>query len=281
MPRKQTPRQRDWDRSTNSNDSLDAREHRHPVGQCLEKRTASEGVREFQRSTLCQTLVPFISHDFRHHLASINCNVEFMIDPTIGQSDREHLLAEVRGTINNMTDLLDSFLRSVRTERAVHLQTQSMNLLIQRAVSMVRSHPDAHGCEMIICEAPPVKARIDSHRLGTAIYNLLLNACQALKRCPAPKTVKIALRRDDCCTCIVVQDNGKGVPDSIRRTLVKPDLSIKDIPGMGIGLTIAEQAVRAHGGCLTLRESSPGKTVFVLKLPNRSFAHPLGEGLSQ
>jgi signal transduction histidine kinase len=267
MPRKQTPRKCDWDRWSNSNDSLDAGEHHHPFGQSLEKRTTPESILEFRGSNLCQTLVPFISHDIRHHLASINCNVEFMIDPNIGQTDREHLLAEVRGTINNMTDLLDSFLRSVRTERALHLQTKSMNLLVQRAVSMVRSHPDARGCKIIICEAPPIKAQIDGQRLGTAIYNLLLNACQALKRCSQPKTVEITLRRDDSCICIGIQDNGQGVPDSIRRILVKPDVSCKQMSGIGIGLTIAEQAARAHGGCLSLKESGPGKTVFVLMLP--------------
>ena len=281
MPRKEQTRKCDWDAWSVTNKPFDAQEQHHRFGERLEKRPTKESLLELDRSTICQTLVPFISHDIRHHLASINCNIEFMIAPNIRQKDREYLMAEVRGAIHDMTDLLDSILLSVRTERIVHLETKSMNLLIQHAVAMVRSHPDARECEFIIREAPSIQAQIDSQRLGAAVYNLLLNACQALKRCPAPKTVKIALRRDESCTCIVVQDNGKGVPDSIRRTLVKPDLSSKDIPGMGIGLTIAEQAARAHGGCLTLRESSPGKTVFVLKLPNRSFAYSLGEGLSQ
>jgi signal transduction histidine kinase len=225
--------------------------------------------------------VPFISHDIRHYLASINCNVEFMSDPNICQTDREHLLAEVRGTIHNMTDLLDSFLLSVRNERTVHLQPKSMNLLIKRVVAMVRSHPDARDCELVICEAPSIQARIDSQRLGTAVYNLLLNACQALKRCSSPKRVEIALRRDASCNYILVQDNGQGVPDSIRNMLFQPYMSVKEISGIGLGLRIAEQAVRAHGGCLNLEESGPGKTVFVLQLPIRASVCPLTEEFSE
>jgi hypothetical protein len=82
----------------------------------------------------------------------MNCNVEFMIDPNIGQTDSEHLLAEVRRTINNMTDLLDSFLRSVRTERAAHLQTKS-DESADRAAQFLwfESHPDARECERIVC----------------------------------------------------------------------------------------------------------------------------------
>jgi signal transduction histidine kinase len=37
--------------------------------------------------------------------------------------------------------------------------------------------------------------------------------------------------------------------------------------GIGLGLTIADQAAREHGGSLNLEESIPGKTAFVLRLP--------------
>jgi nitrogen-specific signal transduction histidine kinase len=40
------------------------------------------------------------------------------------------------------------------------------------------------------------------------------------------------------------------------------------VSGVGLGLAIAEQAARVHGGCLNLEQSIPGKTVFVLQLPN-------------
>src|SRR5260370_3268700 len=133
-------------------------------------------------------------------------------------------------------------------------------------------HPDARECELVICEAPSLQARIDSQRLGTAIYNLLLNACQASKRCSPPKRVEILLWHDDSSICIRVQDNGPGVPDCIRNMLFQPFMSAEKVSGTGLGLSIAEQAAREHGGCLNLEESIPGKTVFVLQLPNLLFS---------
>jgi signal transduction histidine kinase len=233
-----------------------------------EVRTTSENVLEFERSTASQMLGLFISHDIRNYLTSIYCDIEFMSDPDICRTDREQLLAGVRGTIHDATALLDSLLVSVRTDKTLHLQPKSMNLLIQRAVGMVRSHPDARECELVICEAPSLQARIDSQRLGSAIYNLLLNACQALKRCSPPKRVEISLCNDERSICIRVQDNGPGVPDYIRNMLFQPFVSAQKASGIGLGLTIAEQAARQHGGCLTLEESIQGKTVFVLQLPN-------------
>jgi signal transduction histidine kinase len=275
MPRVQTARKCDRSTRSDKDGSMDAPEPQHPCGHGSEEfRTTNGNVLEFERSGVSQTLALFISHDIRHHLASIYCNIEFMSDPDISQTDREQLLAEVRGTIHDMTDLLDSFLVSVRTEKIVHLQPKSMNLLIKRVVGMVRSHPDARECELVMCETPSLQARIDSQRLGTAIYSLLLNACQALKHCSPPKRVEISLCNDERSICIRVQDNGPGVPDCIRNMLFQPFVSTEKASGIGLGLTIAEQAARQHGGCLNLEESIPGKTVFVLQLPNLVFDAP-------
>jgi signal transduction histidine kinase len=268
MQRIQTPRKSDRSTWFNANDAVDTTEPRPPCSHGSEEfRTMDGNALEFKRSTASQTLALFISHDIRHHLASIYCNIEFIGDPDTCQTDREQLLAEVRGTVHDMTDLLDSFLASVRTEKTLHLQSKSMNLLIERAVAMVRSHPDARECELVICESPSLQVRIDSQRLGTAIYNLLLNACQALKHC-SPKRVEISLGNDERSICIRVEDNGPGVPDCIRKLLFQPFVSTEKVSGIGLGLTIAEQAAREHGGCLNLEESIPGKTAFVLQLPN-------------
>ena len=272
MPRRQTLRKYERKMWVDKNGAVDTPEPNHRCNHGLEElRPTNENVLKFERSTASQTLGLFISHDIRNYLASIYCDIEFVSDPDICQTDREQLLAGVRGTIHDATALLDSFLVSVRTDKTFRLQPESMNLLIQHAAGIVRSHPDARECELVICEAPSLQARIDSQRLGSAIYNLLLNACQALKHCPPPKRVEISLCNDERSICIRVQDNGPGVPDYIRNMLFQPFVSAEKVRGTGLGLTIAEQAAREHGGCLNLEESIPGKTVFVLQLPNLVF----------
>jgi signal transduction histidine kinase len=275
MPRIQTLRKYERQVWFDKNGAVDTPEPNHRCNHGLEEfRPPNENVLEFERSTASQTLGLFISHDIRNYLASIYCDIEFVSDPDICQTDREQLLAGVRGTIHDVTDLLDSFLVSVRTDKTLHLKSKSMKLLIQRAVGMVRSHPDARECELVICEAPALQARIDSQRLESAIYNLLLNACQALKHCSPPKRVEISLCNDERSICIRVQDNGPGVPDCIRNMLFQPFVSAEKASGIGLGLTIADQAAREHGGCLNLEESIPGKTIFVLQLPNLVFDAP-------
>jgi signal transduction histidine kinase len=213
------------------------------------------------------SLLSFFSHDLRHLLATVYCNVEFMSEPGICQADREQLLADVRGSIHDMTDLLNAFLLSIRTGKSLHVQPNSLNQLIQRAVAMVRSHPDARGVELVTCAPQAVDARIDFQRVTAAVYNLLLNACQAVKPCPPPMRVEIALYHDESCINIRVEDNGQGVSDRFRDLLFQPFVSAEKMSDVGLGLRIAEQAARAQGGRLYLEQSRPGKTVFVMHLP--------------
>jgi signal transduction histidine kinase len=227
------------------------------------------------------SLVSFISHDLRHLLTTVYCNVEFMSEPGIGQTDREQLLADVRESIHGMTDLLDSLLLFVRTGKALHLQQGSLNLLIQRAVSMVRSHPDARGVELVTRAAQAVDVSIDSQQLGTAVYNLLLNACQALKHCHPPKRVDIALCRDESFINIRVEDNGQGVSDRIRDLFLQPFVSAEKSNGVGLGLRIAVQAARGHGGGLYLEQSRPGRTVFVMHFPRLALETQIAEDTSE
>jgi signal transduction histidine kinase len=126
---------------------------------------------------------------------------------------------------------------------------------------------DTRECDFLTRDALCIQCQIDSQRLGAAIYNLLLNACQALKRSPSPKKIEIALWIDGSSICIRVEDNGDGVPDRVRNVLFQPFVTADRISGIGLGLTIADEAAREHGGSLNLEKSIPGKTAFVLRLP--------------
>jgi C4-dicarboxylate-specific signal transduction histidine kinase len=229
------------------------------------RRTQSELI-ECKRMALTGSMAYSISHDLRHHLSAVYCNVEFMSDPNALQEDREELLEEVHTAIDGMTDLLDSLLLFARTGQESHLQTRSLNQVIRDAVTMIRAHPDARDVKFVIKDAPLITGRMNCKQIGSAVFNLLLNACQAEKDGLAPRTVGIALSQDHSSVRIRVEDNGPGVPECIRTTLFQPFVTAERANGIGLGLMIAERAAREHGGSIDLEESRPGRTVFVLHL---------------
>jgi signal transduction histidine kinase len=211
-------------------------------------------------------MAQFISHDIRHHLSAVYAGVEFMSSSNASLPDREELIEDVGAAIHTMTGLLDSLLLFAQTGCSVHPYPGSLNQVLEDALGMLRSHPDAADVEILVKERQSVEGSMDPNRLGSAVYNLLLNACQAAKRGLLPRRVEAALSQDERLIHIRITDSGPGVPDSVRKTLFQPFVR-GDGNGIGLGLTIAERSAREHGGLVCLEESSPGRTVFGLHLP--------------
>ena len=211
-----------------------------------------------------------ISHDLRHYLSAMYANAEFMSDGNISQPEREELMLEVQTAVQGMTDLLESLLLFTQTGRALHPEFDSIALMIQRAVGMVRSHPGSRDVKITLNGMSSLEAWFDSKKLGRAVYNLLLNACQAAKRGRGPAQVTLTLYEDDKSIGIRIADNGPGIPAPIRQKIFLPFVSEGRESGIGLGLTLAQQIAQEHGGGITLGQTSEGETVFTINLPKAS-----------
>lgn len=211
-----------------------------------------------------------ISHDLRHYLSAMYANAEFMSNGNISQPEREELMLEVQMAVQGMTDLLESLLLFTQTGRALHPEFESIALMIQRAVSMVRSHPGSRDVKITLNGMSSLEAWVDSKKLGRAVYNLLLNACQAAKRDIGPPQVTLTLHEDDKSIGIGIGDNGPGIPAPIRQKIFLPFVSEGRESGIGLGLTLAQQIAQEHGGSITLGQASGGETVFTINLPKAS-----------
>jgi signal transduction histidine kinase len=207
-----------------------------------------------------------ISHDLRHYLSAVYANAEFLGYEAVSPAERAELLAEVRLGVDGMTELIDSLLLFSRTGQALQPTYESLPFLIERALQMVRAHPDAKDINFVFGAMPQIELWMDALKIERAIYNLLLNGYQAAKLSAAGPTVHIAVLETEEWIRIYITDNGPGVPDSIRVTLFQPFVSEGKQGGAGLGLTLANKIAEEHGGSVTLEESRPGRTVFSLSL---------------
>jgi signal transduction histidine kinase len=216
-----------------------------------------------------------ISHDLRHYLSAMYANAEFLSNESLPHEEREELFLEVRTAVQGMTDLLDSLLLFTRTGRALQPAHDSIEGVIQRAVTMVRSHPAARDVRIVVSGLSRVEVWMDAKKLGRAVYNLLLNACQAARRGKDLPLVTLDLVEDEQSLRIEISDNGPGVPESIRQTMFLPFVSEGKESGVGLGLTLAQQIAQEHGGTIELKETPGGHSIFVITLPKAAL-HALG-----
>jgi signal transduction histidine kinase len=224
------------------------------------------GCKESRTLAIAGRMAQSVSHDLRNHLTAIYSNVEFMSESRTTDVEREELLEEVRAVIQDMTGMLDSLLVLAKTGQPLHPRLGSLNEVVEHAACMVRAHPDARNVDVMIQNAAPVACWMDSAKLRSAVYNLLLNACQAARLGLAPRRVQVTLTEDQRLVHIRVIDSGCGVPASIRKTLFQPFVSTEKINGIGLGLSIVDRTAREHGGYADLEECGQGRTVFGLHI---------------
>jgi signal transduction histidine kinase len=228
------------------------------------KRTQEELI-ETDRLATIGRMASSVSHDLRHHLSAIYANAEFMSLGDTAPIERTELLIEVKEAVQGMTDLIESLLLFSQTGQTLYPRLDSLDQLVEKTMHAVRQHPESRGVR-ITADLKPLEATVDARKLGRALYNLMLNACQAAKNGPGEPAVQLTLCDDVTHISIRVGDNGTGIPCDIRQTLFLPFVSAGKANGVGLGLTLAQHIAQEHGGEVTLDESSPGTTVFTIVL---------------
>ena len=112
----------------------------------------------------------------------------------------------------------------------------------------------------------------DPDQLGRVLLNLIRNAVEALSRAETPGAlIEVAARREGRRVTIRIADNGPGIPDQVRDRLFSAFQASGRSEGTGLGLPVAEELVRLHGGSIALAETGSGAG-FVITVPDRSSA---------
>ncbi len=206
-----------------------------------------------------------ITHDLRHALAAVVANSEFLLDGRLNSAQREELYQEIRTGVNQMTDLIDSLLEFARTRESLNPTYSNVLDSVQRAMRAVRVHPRHQGTLIEVHSNGQTWGCFDAHKLERALYNLLLNACEA-----APSSegrVEVTIGRSGHAITIAVADNGPGIAEPIRDKLFHPFVSFGKENGTGLGLTVVQKIVHDHGGEVLQERTPQGQTVFRITLP--------------
>lgn len=227
---------------------------------------------EAERLATIGRMASSISHDLRHSLAAVVANAEFLLESRLSAEQREELYQEVRIAVNQMTELIDSLLEFSRTREALRLTYGNIKESVERVVQTIRTHPRFHPAWIRIREEGDCSGWFDTRKLERALYNLLLNACEAISADDG--RISIELTRVSDGVQIRVADNGRGIPESIRGTLFEPFVSLGKENGTGLGLTVVQKIVQDHGGDIVVENTSQVGTVFRVTLPLSSPSIP-------
>jgi signal transduction histidine kinase len=227
-----------------------------------------------ERLATIGSMASSVSHDLRHYLAAVYANAEFLSASSLSTEERLDLFADIQIAVHGATELLDSLLIFSKTGAAKRRELDSLPKIAEKAISLLRAHPDAEGVAIRLeCDDPAGGyALVDAKQMQRAIYNLLLNACQSARRAERRREAVVSIATEKSTMSIRFTDTGPGVAENIRKSLFEPFVSEGKQSGTGLGLTLANAVAKEHGGAVRLLSSKPGETIFELTLPVEVFS---------
>lgn len=213
--------------------------------------------------------VATVSHEFRTPLAVIDGTAQQLMRREWPAERRRERLDQIRTTIARLTDLMESVLHVARNdlpEPTLHLSHLSLSRLV--AMALAEHRPLAPASRLVLV-APPQEVWIDAD--NAAIRHILDNIlANALKYACGTGPVHVAVTALPTLATITVIDRGIGIPAGDRDRVFDRfgrASNVGTVPGTGLGLHIARELARAHGGDITVT-SEPGLgAAFTLSLP--------------
>lgn len=209
-----------------------------------------------------------LSHEFNQPLAAIRTyadNAGILLDRG-RETDAQGNISQIVALTERMAGLskhLSSFARkpqeSVRAISLTDAIRETLELLKGRFESAnIQPNIDVPAAEVWV---------LGGHiRLQQVIMNLITNALDAVADSSEP-WICLSLTTVDGTACVVVEDNGIGLPQGQEDAIFNPFFTTKDVgQGLGLGLSISFNIVKDFGGSLSAENRNEGGARFVLSL---------------
>jgi two-component system, OmpR family, osmolarity sensor histidine kinase EnvZ len=226
-----------------------AREVRQAANAFIEMRDRIERYVE-QRTVM----LAGVSHDLRTVLT------RFRLQLAMFEDNPE--IEAMRADVDEMQAMLEDYMAFAKGDSGEEIVRADIGEILNEVKSQ------AHGTKdiSIAIEGAPLVVPVRRHAFKRAVANLVNNAARFAEH------VNVSAARQNGALTVAVEDDGPGIPEAEREDVFRPFYRIdharnQDAGSTGLGLAIARDIARIHGGDIALSESPLGGLKAVLKVP--------------
>ena len=205
-----------------------------------------------------------ISHELRSPLARMNVALE--IAKQKSNAETAPNLERIETESNRLNEMISRLLTLSKLETGSQdFEKSELNLkkLVEQVAADADFEASAKGRSVRVVRADECRMRGGESLIQSAIENVLRNAVRYTKE---DTIVDVTLRADNGKAVVTIRDHGGGVPEAELENLFRPFYRVSEARdrgsgGIGLGLAIAEQAVRVHKGTINARNTDGGLEV--------------------
>jgi signal transduction histidine kinase len=229
--------------------------------------------RQARLSQMKSDFVSNVSHELRTPLSSIRVFGEYMRLGRVTQPEKvqqygEYIEAEGRRLTQLINNILD-FSKIESAEKKYRFCETDLVELVEQTVFAFEVPLRDLGVSISLEAGTVPPLRVDKDAIAQVVVNLLDNA---VKYSNGRKDIEVRVTSDEREVRISIRDHGIGIPAVEQKKIYEKfyrvgSTLVHDVKGSGLGLSIVQHVVKAHGGRVEL-ESQPGEgSTFTLVLP--------------
>ncbi|HEY3935830.1 MAG TPA: ATP-binding protein [Bryobacteraceae bacterium] len=218
------------------------------------------------------------SHELRTPLAAIRSIGEVGLERDGTREEYRELIGSMLEEVNRLTRLVDELLMISRGDSgAIHLNFSTIGVfdLAREIVSILEPLAEEKQQRLVLTGDAEATIQADPILLRQALINILHNA---IKYSPAGSATSVQIERDHLHSIVIsVRDAGPGIAAEHRARIFDRFYRVdqgrsRDAGGFGLGLSIAQWAVQAHGGAITVSGACGEGSTFRIVLPTNAAA---------
>lgn len=221
-----------------------------------------------------QRFIADASHELRTPLAVLRGETEVALGKTRTVAEYQQSLALIQDEAESLSRIVEDLFilarQPISTRAALHTERISLNDAVKDCARAAQVLAIRKGVRLKLeNDPPPLALNGDEELIKRMILNLLDNA---VKYTPAGGEISLALARENGNAEIVVRDTGMGIPETDQSRVFDRFFRVdkaraRAMGGAGLGLSIAQWIVEAHGGEISVA-STPGQgSTFTVVLP--------------
>ena len=233
----------------------------------LEREAFEREIMQNEKLVSMGRMVAGIAHEIRNPLGIIRSSSELLVTRV---GDKDQLTTRILQAINEeavrLSKTVGDFLDYARP-RALKLSPVDLGQLLDQALTFLEQKFREQGVEMVKEYEPGVVVQADKDLLYRALYNILVNALEAMagqkpsESGAEPGDVRgqivARLKQEGGKALLTIMDTGPGIPADIRDKLLDPFFTTKE-SGTGLGLAITANILRSHGASIALGDNPEG-----------------------
>jgi signal transduction histidine kinase len=223
-----------------------------------------ESAREMREAAQRVSFVNQVSHELKTPLTSIRMYAEMLEGQLEGAVEKPRKYLDVivseSQRLSRLIGNVLSFSRKQRSALTLHRAAGNVDDVLREVLEHFAAALRARGIEVVFSGGAGQRAEFDRDALEQIVGNLLSNV---EKYAAGADRVEVVSTQEGDTVTVSVTDNGPGIPPREQRRIFEPFHRVSSkltdgVAGTGIGLAIARDLARLHGGDLTLEPSGQG-----------------------